>query len=122
MGRKTKGTLLDTVTGLKKCNCCEQYKPGSEFSKDKTRKDGLNNKCKECDRISTKQYDQEHKEERLQYQQQYYQEHKEAKQQYMQQYNQEHKEEKRQYDKQRNEAIKNGTHIVKPRKTQEQAI
>ena len=39
MGRKRKGTLLDTVTGLKKCNCCEQYKPASEFPKDKSKQE-----------------------------------------------------------------------------------
>ena len=43
---------------MKKCIKCGEVKPFSEFCKDKTRADGLNNKCKKC----VKQYNTENKE------------------------------------------------------------
>ena len=33
---------------MKKCSKCQQLKPTSEYQNDKSRKDGLNAKCKEC--------------------------------------------------------------------------
>lgn len=66
---KSKAILLDPVTGLKKCSCCEQYKPASEFHKDKNKDDGLDPTCKECHKL----YYQENKQQRQQHQQQYYQ-------------------------------------------------
>ena len=133
--QKRRAELLSK--GLKVCNKCHKVLPLEQFGKCKTNKDGLQYKCKECDKQQTKQYYQEHKEERLQYQNQYHQEHKEKILQYHKQYNQENKEEIQQYkqqhyqehkekilqyNQQRNEAIKNGTHKVIPRKTHEQFI
>tara|TARA_R110000744_G_C18962443_1_gene517067 strand:- start:55 stop:561 length:507 start_codon:yes stop_codon:yes gene_type:complete len=43
---------------MKKCNVCNIEKPLSEFSKDKSKKDGLQYKCKEC----TKQHNKDNKE------------------------------------------------------------
>lgn len=34
----------------KRCSTCKQYKQLSEFSKDRSRKDGFKNDCKTCDR------------------------------------------------------------------------
>ena len=35
---------------MKKCNICNTEKPFSEFSKSKAKEDGLQNKCKECNK------------------------------------------------------------------------
>jgi hypothetical protein len=82
----------------KRCSKCGEVKPVSEFSKDKSRKDGLQRQCKSC----VKQYNQDHREEKKQY----YQDHREERKQYNRQYNQDHKEEKRQYHKQYNQDYK----------------
>lgn len=41
-----------TVRGVKekRCPICEKWKPESDFSKDRARKDGLRSRCKECNR------------------------------------------------------------------------
>ena len=80
--QKRRDELL--AKGLKVCGKCGRVLPVEQFSKDKTKKDGLNYKCKECDKQHTKQYDQEHIEEKLQYRE----EHKEEKLQYDKQYRQ----------------------------------
>ena len=92
--QKRRAELL--AKGLKVCYKCGRELPVEQFSKCKSNKDGLNNKCKECDNKHVNQYNQQHKEEKQQYQ--------------------------RQYDKKVYEAIKNGTHIVKPAKTNEQFL
>ena len=84
--QKRRDELL--AKGLKVCSKCGRVLPVEQFSKDKNRKDGFNNQCKECVAQYTKQYDREHKEERQQYNKQYYQETKEERQQYHQQYHQ----------------------------------
>ena len=63
--RKRRAELL--AKGLKVCYKCGRALPIEQFSKDKSKKDGLNGKCKECDA----QYREEHKEERQQYHKQY---------------------------------------------------
>jgi hypothetical protein len=40
----------------KKCNKCSETKSISEFSKNKASKDGVNNRCKVCDKFATKQW------------------------------------------------------------------
>ena len=97
MGRKAKGTLLDPATGVKKCNHCEQYKPASEFCRDKSKQDGLMPTCKVCKQQRDKQYSEQNKEKIIQQQRQYRQEHKKEKQQYMQEYYKQHKKERHQY-------------------------
>lgn len=49
-------------TNYKWCNRCKTAKRHSEFSKDKSTKDGLKFYCKECDRISHREYYQKNKE------------------------------------------------------------
>lgn len=100
------------MDSTKICSKCGRELPISEFSKDKSKKDGLQAYCKECN----KQYREEHKEEyqkqykaeykeeyteyRKQYQKQWYAEHKEEQAKYQKQYREEHKEEYTEYQKQ----------------------
>jgi len=67
---------------MKTCTKCGRELPLSEFSKDKSRKDGLQLWCKEC----RKKYYAEHREELLEHQKQYDAEHKEEKSEYNKQY------------------------------------
>jgi len=41
---------------MKTCNKCGVEKPYTEFFKDKSRSDGFQTKCKQCDKISIKAY------------------------------------------------------------------
>lgn len=41
---------------MKKCSCCRELKKYEEFSKDRSRKDGLRHLCKICDARRTSQY------------------------------------------------------------------
>tara|TARA_R110000737_G_C14325001_1_gene440397 strand:- start:49 stop:597 length:549 start_codon:yes stop_codon:yes gene_type:complete len=81
---------------MKHCHKCNISKPLSEFYKDKTMKDGLQNKCKECE----KQYYQDNKESRLEYQNQYTQDNKEAIDKYNNQYREDNKEAITEYQRQ----------------------
>lgn len=47
MGKKIEHTFINGVE-YKWCYKCKQWKPLSEFSKDKTKKDGLQRMCKGC--------------------------------------------------------------------------
>lgn len=49
------------------CVKCQEYKTSNEFSKNKTKKDGLNNYCKACQ----KKYREKNKEKNHQYQKEY---------------------------------------------------
>lgn len=69
--QKRRAELL--ARGLKVCNKCGRELPVEQFSKNKRSKDGLQNKCKECETQYKQQHYQEHKEEILQYHIQYYQ-------------------------------------------------
>lgn len=42
--------------GFKRCNRCQWFKPLAMFSSDKSRGDGLSNKCKPCDAVKQKDY------------------------------------------------------------------
>ena len=92
--RKRRAELL--ARGLKVCSKCGRVLPIEQFSKDKNRKDGLYGRCKKCG----KQYNQENKEKKQQYNKQYYQENKEQRLQYQNQYYQDNSEKRQQYDKQ----------------------
>lgn len=55
----------------KQCNVCQQYKELTEFSKDKNKIDGLSNCCKFCAKERSRLYYEQHREQRLQYQNNY---------------------------------------------------
>ena len=73
---------------MKTCIGCKRAKPKAEFYKAKTKKDGLQNKCKACE----KRYCQENAEKIAEYYKQYYQENAEKKAEYDKQYQQENAE------------------------------
>lgn len=77
------------MENTKKCSKCGNELPLSEFSKDKSRKDGLQPWCKEC----KKQWRADNAEARKQYDKQYNAEHAEARKQYNKQYHAEHRDE-----------------------------
>ena len=54
-----------TCTMLKVCTICKKKKPLSEFNKNKSRKDGLNNLCKICSQQRSKLYYQENRKSHL---------------------------------------------------------
>lgn len=55
----------------KKCSNCNVNKNIKEFSKDKSKKDGLNNWCKSCEKEYSKKYRENTKEERKEYNKNY---------------------------------------------------
>lgn len=103
------------MANTKICSRCGRELPISEFSKDKTKKDGLHTCCKQCRKQyyaehredileKQKQYNTEHREDRLeygkQYSKQYRAEHRENILEYKKQYRAEHREEILEYGKQ----------------------
>ena len=76
---------------MKRCSECKEWKSKSEFHKDKSRKDGLCNRCKQC---------------KTEYNQEYYQKNRKQLIKQMSKYNEIHKDEKIEYDKQYNQKNK----------------
>ena len=54
---------MDTI---KLCNRCKVEKPLSDFNLDRSRKDGLQNRCRDCKRKQDKEYTSAHREENSQ--------------------------------------------------------
>ena len=77
---------------LKVCNTCKEEKPRTEFTKDRTKKEGLRSQCKACG----KQYRQENREKISESNKQYRQENSD----YFKQYRQENREKISDYIKQ----------------------
>lgn len=111
MGKKSKlYREYDKATGeLIKLECgkCHEIKTADYFSKDKSKKDGVGTKCKQCDsersrkwHESNPDYDRRyckiHKKERSERFRQWVENHKEERREYLEN----HKEEKREYDRQ----------------------
>ena len=89
---------------LKTCYECKEQKPHSEFYKNKSKKDGLQGRCKECHRQASaqygKQYRKENAEKRAQYDKQYYKENAEKINHQQKQYRKENAEKRAQQKKQ----------------------
>ena len=60
----------------KKCNVCEQEKSLACYSKDKSKKDGICGRCKECDKKATYKWKDKNTEYKLQYDKEFYYKHK----------------------------------------------
>lgn len=83
----------------KKCTCCGQVKPISEFSKKSRNKDGLDTNCKSCRNAKNKKYRDENKEKFNAKRKEYYQENREHILEQKKKYTDSHKQEKAEYDK-----------------------
>jgi hypothetical protein len=62
---------------MKICGSCKKEKPKAEFSKNASKKDGLQSNCKACDAEHQKEYQKENKEKIAEYQKEYQKENKE---------------------------------------------
>lgn len=71
----------------KECSCCHKVKPVSEFTKNKSKIDGLKLKCRECVKEYNKEYCKNHKE----YHKEYYKNNAERIKEYAKEYNKEYK-------------------------------
>lgn len=56
---------------MKLCSCCKVSKPVFEFCKDKSRKDGLNHRCRSCANLKIALYRETHRDELLAYSRNY---------------------------------------------------
>jgi len=84
---------------LKRCSKCKVWKPLSEFSKNKSRKDGLKYWCKQCQSKYSKGYYQKNRKRELAQMYEYRKNHKKE----INEYRKAHKDElRRQHSKQRN--------------------
>lgn len=77
-----------TMSETKICSKCKKRKSFSEFNKNKSKKDGYHNWCKDC----RKKYRQSHKKEIKEYKKKYYQDHIEEIKEYRESHKQEIKE------------------------------
>ena len=85
---------------MKTCSNCKIEKPKTEFSKNKSRKDGLSHYCKLCAKERTRKYHKKHKKSVNEYNRKYYKENREA-----------IIERKKIYQEENKEEIKNKRHI-----------
>lgn len=96
MGAVTKAEKLRreelAKNGLKVCSHCKRELEFSYFCNDKTQKDGLSNRCRECRSVDNRKYEQAHKEDRYLYKKQYREENRDRLLAYNTIYEQEHAE------------------------------
>lgn len=64
------------MNSTKTCSVCGISKPLNEFHKNINTKDGKRSECKECHRVYSKNYNQNHKEEMAKYHKEWYKKHK----------------------------------------------
>jgi len=83
----------------KKCNKCGEVKTVDCFANNKTRKDGLQSNCKECDNKRQKKWRQENKNKIREYQKKYHQENRDKELDRKKKYRQENKNKLREYHK-----------------------
>ena len=86
---------------MKKCTKCKLDKEITEFSKDKTRKDGLFSSCKECH----KEYRKENKDKINKYQKEYQKEYRKENKNKIKEYYKKNKEHKKEYYKKNKDKI-----------------
>jgi hypothetical protein len=92
-----------TVNGITSWSCSDRFDDGSGALLSESNTSTDPSRCTDCHQVNrekSRQYYQDNKEERQQYNRQYYQDNKEEWQQYHRQYYQDNKERKRQYNRQ----------------------
>lgn len=82
---------------MKTCNKCKTEKPLAEFSKDKSRKDGLQSKCRGCNREYHREWYQDNRERRREYHREYHRVNRERKLGYIREWKQDNREKDRTY-------------------------
>jgi len=82
---------------MKQCKGCNKIKPNTEFYTRPGSPDGYRNFCKDCMHKTMKKYQQEHLEEKHEYNRAYRQDHLEVLREYSHRYWQEHRETHRKY-------------------------
>ena len=95
--------LLDVTKICSKCN--KELNIG-EFSKDKSKKDGLCCKCKNCYKKDNSEYYKIHRKKRLEYQKEYNSNNKDEIKEYKREYTKSHKEERKRYCEINKESLK----------------
>ena len=93
---------------MKKCSKCSELKPVEMFAKCKVSKDGLQYKCKQCDKLNSKQ----RRNDNPGYYKQWHKDNLEYKKQQSKQWRLNNPECKKQMDKQYHESLKLPYHIV----------
>lgn len=98
---------------LKKCGKCNKEKEFSEFSKHKTKKDGLQSECKSCRKEINKKYIEDNrgyfKEYHKEYNKEYFQNKKEYYKEYNKEWREKNKEKRKEYYKEYRENNKDKT-------------
>jgi hypothetical protein len=89
----------------KPCSKCGLVKSIDSFHKNKSHKDGLQSRCKDCRAKASDEYYKIHKEKILERNNHYVAEHKEERNRYVKQYCADHKEHKKQYYSENREKI-----------------
>ena len=79
-------------SGLKVCSHCKRELPFDCFCNDKTQKDGLSNRCRECRAVDNKQYNQDNEQSIKMYKRQYRKNNQDSLSEYQKKYNREHAE------------------------------
>lgn len=87
------------MTNTKRCRTCKEEKAPSEFNKDRTKSDGLQNQCRVCQRERQRKYREENREALLEYQHKYREENREEIQEKNRKYREENREALREYQR-----------------------
>lgn len=82
---------------MKKCSQCGIVKDEREFYKDRSRKDGLQSKCKICGNKHRKKYYQENRDKEIEYTNKYREKHRERYLEYKKKYHQENRDKEIEY-------------------------
>ena len=78
---------------VKRCGKCKQWKPLSEFGRDKGKRNGLNSYCRKCQTVYLREYYQKNRERILKQVHEYRESHKDEEAERKRQYHLKHREE-----------------------------